>query len=95
MSEVLRQKLKQADILILKGATMAEKRQEALEEQSRLEPRIDLLAGRTRELQKLVLNYFFHRIGDYSAHWIKKPVQHFIYSISKRLVNFRKQLLKK
>lgn len=60
VSEVLRQKLKQADILVLKGATMAEKRQEALEEQSRLEPRVDLLAGRTRELQKLVLDYYIH-----------------------------------
>lgn len=58
VSEMLRQKLKQADILLLKGATMAEKRQEALDEQSRLEPRIDLLAGRTRELQKLVFDYF-------------------------------------
>lgn len=60
VSEVLRQKLKQADILLLKGATMAEKRQEALEEQSRLEPRVDLLAGCTRELQKLVLDYHLH-----------------------------------
>lgn len=54
VSEVLRQKLKQADTLVVKAATMAEKRQEALEEQSRLEPRVDLLAGRTRELQKLI-----------------------------------------
>ncbi|CAM9205377.1 unnamed protein product, partial [Lampetra planeri] len=52
VTEILRQKMKQADILVLKAATMAEKRQEALEEQSRLEPRIDLLAGRTKELQK-------------------------------------------
>ena len=58
MSEVLRQKMKQADILVLKAATMAERRQEALQDQSRLEPRVDLLAGRTRELQKLVLDYF-------------------------------------
>lgn len=57
VSEVLRQKMKQADILVLKAATMAEKRQEALQDQSRLEPRVDLLAGRTRELQKLVLDY--------------------------------------
>ena len=56
MSEVLRQKLKQADILVLKSSTMVERRQEALEEQSRLEPRVDLLAGCTRELQKQVLN---------------------------------------
>lgn len=60
VTEVLRQKLKQADILVLKGATMVEKRQEALEEQSRLEPRVDLLAGCTRELQKLVLDYYFN-----------------------------------
>ncbi len=51
--------MKQADILVLKGATMAEKRQEALAEQSRLEPHVDLLAGRTRELQKLVSDYSF------------------------------------
>ena len=54
VSEVLRQKLKQADILVLKRATLAEKRQEALEEQAKLEPRIDLLSARTKELQKLV-----------------------------------------
>lgn len=48
--------MKQADILVLKGTRMVEKRQEALEEQARLEPRIDLLAGCTRELQKLVQN---------------------------------------
>lgn len=60
VSEVLRQKLKQADILLLKAATMVERRQEALEEQSRLEPRVDLLAGRTRELQKMVLDYYFN-----------------------------------
>ncbi len=46
--------LKQADILVLKRGTLAEKRQEALEEQAKLEPRIDLLAARTKELQKLV-----------------------------------------
>ena len=50
--------MKQADILVLKGTMMIEKRQEALEEQARLEPRIDLLAGCTRELQKLV-NYYY------------------------------------
>lgn len=56
MTEVLRQKMKQADILVLKSTMMVEKRQEALEEQSKLEPRIDLLAGCTQELQKMVLN---------------------------------------
>lgn len=67
VSEVLRQKLKQADILVLKGATMAEKRQEALEEQSRLEPRVDLLAGCTRELQKLIE-------ADISKRYHNRPV---------------------
>lgn len=56
VSDSLRQKMKQADILVVKGTRMVEKRQEALEEQARLEPRIDLLAGCTRELQKLVRN---------------------------------------
>lgn len=51
---MLRQKLKQADILVLKQAFLAERRQEALEEQAKLEPRIDLLVAHTKELQKLV-----------------------------------------
>lgn len=55
VTEVLRQKLKQADILVLKSQSMVERRQEALEEQARLEPRVDLLTGCTRELQQLVL----------------------------------------
>lgn len=67
VSEVLRQKMKQADILVLKGATMVERRQEALEEQSRLEPRVDLLAGCTRELQKLIE-------ADISKKYHKRPV---------------------
>ncbi|XP_032358888.1 CDK5 regulatory subunit-associated protein 3 [Etheostoma spectabile] len=67
VSEVLRQKLKQADILLLKGATMVERRQEALEEQSRLEPRVDLLAGCTRELQKVIE-------ADISKRYNKRPV---------------------
>lgn len=67
VSEVLRQKLKQADILVLKGATMVEKRQDALQEQSRLEPRVDLLAGCTRELQKLIE-------ADISKRYHNRPV---------------------
>lgn len=67
VSEVLRQKLKQADILVLKGSTMVEKRQEALQEQSRLEPRVDLLAGCTRELQKLIE-------ADISKRYHNRPV---------------------
>ncbi|CAK6977322.1 CDK5 regulatory subunit-associated protein 3 [Scomber scombrus] len=67
VSEVLRQKLKQADILVLKGTTMVERRQEALEEQSRLEPRVDLLGGRTRELQKQIE-------ADISKRYHSRPV---------------------
>uniref|UniRef100_H2MA78 CDK5 regulatory subunit associated protein 3 n=1 Tax=Oryzias latipes TaxID=8090 RepID=H2MA78_ORYLA len=67
VSDMLRQKLKQADILVLKASTMVEKRQEALEEQSRLEPRVDLLALRTRELQKLIE-------ADISKRYHNRPV---------------------
>ncbi|XP_053739603.1 CDK5 regulatory subunit-associated protein 3 [Synchiropus splendidus] len=67
VSEVLRQKMKQADILALKSTTMVEKRQEALEEQARLEPRVELLAGSTRELQKLIE-------GDISKRYNNRPV---------------------
>lgn len=67
VSEMLRQKLKQADILVLKRATQAEKRQEALEEQARLEPRIDLLAKSTRKLQKLIE-------ADISKRYNNRPV---------------------
>uniref|UniRef100_A0A3B3XVJ1 CDK5 regulatory subunit associated protein 3 n=1 Tax=Poecilia mexicana TaxID=48701 RepID=A0A3B3XVJ1_9TELE len=67
VSEMLRQKLKQADILVLKAATMVERREEALQEQSRLEPCVDLLAGRTRELQKLIE-------ADISKRYNNRPV---------------------
>ncbi|XP_034049442.1 CDK5 regulatory subunit-associated protein 3 isoform X2 [Thalassophryne amazonica] len=67
VSEVLRQKLKQSDILVLKGAKMVEKRKEALEEQSTLEPRVDLLAGCIRELQKLIE-------ADISKRYHNRPV---------------------
>lgn len=67
VSELLRQKLKQADILVLKRGTLAEKRQEALEEQAKLEPRIDLLAARTKELQKLIE-------ADISKRYNNRPV---------------------
>uniref|UniRef100_A0A3B5L438 CDK5 regulatory subunit associated protein 3 n=1 Tax=Xiphophorus couchianus TaxID=32473 RepID=A0A3B5L438_9TELE len=67
VSEMLRQKLKQADILVLKAVTMVERREEALQEQSRLEPCVDLLAGRTRELQKLIE-------ADISKRYHNRPV---------------------
>lgn len=67
VTEMLKQKLKQADILVLKGAAMAEKRQETLVEQSRLEPRVDLLTTCTKELQKLIE-------ADISKRYHNRPV---------------------
>ncbi|XP_044300645.1 CDK5 regulatory subunit-associated protein 3 isoform X2 [Varanus komodoensis] len=54
VTELLRQKLKQADLLLLKKELMIQKRQEALEEQASLEPKLDLLLQKTRDLQKLI-----------------------------------------
>lgn len=54
VSDLLRQKLKQADLLVLKKELMVQKREEALAEQGALEPRLDLLVQKTKELQKLV-----------------------------------------
>ncbi|XP_061665456.1 CDK5 regulatory subunit-associated protein 3 isoform X2 [Syngnathoides biaculeatus] len=67
VTEVLMQKMKQADILELKALGMAEKRREALEEQSRLEPRVDLLAEHTQELKKMIE-------GDISKRYNNRPV---------------------
>ncbi|XP_057681170.1 CDK5 regulatory subunit-associated protein 3 isoform X2 [Corythoichthys intestinalis] len=67
VTEVLRQKMKQADILEVKAVSMVEKRREALEEQSRLEPQIDLLAERTQDLKKLIE-------GDISKRYNNRPV---------------------
>uniref|UniRef100_A0A8C6IZP2 Uncharacterized protein n=1 Tax=Melopsittacus undulatus TaxID=13146 RepID=A0A8C6IZP2_MELUD len=54
VSELLRQKLKQAELLLAKKELMGQKRQEALAEQGALEPKLDRLMERTKELQKLV-----------------------------------------
>lgn len=54
MTEFLQQKLKQSQLLALKKELMVEKQQEALQEQAALEPKLDLLLEKTRELQKLV-----------------------------------------
>ncbi|XP_077482809.1 CDK5 regulatory subunit-associated protein 3 isoform X1 [Stigmatopora argus] len=67
VTEVLRQKMKQADILETKAVSMVEKRREALEEQSRLEPQIDLLAKSTQELKKWIE-------GDISKRYNNRPV---------------------
>ncbi|XP_006023330.1 CDK5 regulatory subunit-associated protein 3 isoform X2 [Alligator sinensis] len=54
VSDLLRQKLKQADLLVLKKELMVQKREAALAEQGALEPRLDLLVQKTKELQKLI-----------------------------------------
>lgn len=54
MTELLQQKLKQSQLLALKKELMVQKQQEALQEQAALEPKLDLLLEKTKELQKLV-----------------------------------------
>nr|XP_009673628.1 PREDICTED: CDK5 regulatory subunit-associated protein 3 [Struthio camelus australis] len=54
VSELLRQKLKQAELLVVKKEMMSQKRQEALAEQGALEPKLDRLLEKTKELQKLI-----------------------------------------
>ncbi|KAM9209245.1 CDK5 regulatory subunit-associated protein 3 isoform 2-T2 [Dugong dugon] len=54
VTEFLQQKLKQSQLLALKKELMVQKQQEALQEQAALEPKLDLLLEKTRELQKLI-----------------------------------------
>uniref|UniRef100_A0A7N5KQA8 CDK5 regulatory subunit associated protein 3 n=1 Tax=Ailuropoda melanoleuca TaxID=9646 RepID=A0A7N5KQA8_AILME len=54
VTELLQQKLKQSQLLALKKELMVQKQQEALREQAALEPKLDLLLEKTRELQKLI-----------------------------------------
>lgn len=54
MSELLQQKLRQAELLLAKREALGQKRQEALAEQGNLEPKLDRLLDTTRELQRLV-----------------------------------------
>ncbi|XP_006833722.1 PREDICTED: CDK5 regulatory subunit-associated protein 3 [Chrysochloris asiatica] len=54
VTEFLQQKLKQSQLLALKKELMVQKQQEAFQEQAALEPKLDLLLEKTRELQKLI-----------------------------------------
>lgn len=54
VSELLQQKLKQAELLLAKREALSQKRQEALAEQGALEPKLDRLLETTRELQRLI-----------------------------------------
>uniref|UniRef100_H3AGD9 CDK5 regulatory subunit associated protein 3 n=1 Tax=Latimeria chalumnae TaxID=7897 RepID=H3AGD9_LATCH len=67
VDELLRQQLKQADLLLEKQQTAVRKRQEALKEQAALEPKLDLLIQRTKEQQKLIE-------ADVSKRYSNRPV---------------------
>ncbi|XP_035170459.1 CDK5 regulatory subunit-associated protein 3 isoform X2 [Oxyura jamaicensis] len=54
VSELLQQKLRQAELLLAKREALSQKRQEALAEQGALEPKLDRLLERTGELQRLI-----------------------------------------
>ncbi|KAM5274052.1 CDK5 regulatory subunit-associated protein 3 [Ctenodactylus gundi] len=54
VTEFLQQKLKQSQLLALKKELMVQKQQAALQEQAALEPKLDLLLAKTKELQKLI-----------------------------------------
>ncbi|NXK56860.1 CK5P3 protein, partial [Chauna torquata] len=63
VSELLWQKLKQAELLLAKREALSQKRQEALAEQGALEPKLDRLLERTRELQQLIEADISRRYG--------------------------------
>ncbi|XP_067825474.1 CDK5 regulatory subunit-associated protein 3 isoform X2 [Heptranchias perlo] len=54
VTDLLQQKLKQADAVGEKQHLMVQKQQRSLEEQAALEPKLDLLIQRTKELRKLI-----------------------------------------
>lgn len=54
MTALLRQKLLQAELLLAKRDALAQKRHQALAEQAALEPKLQQLQDRIKELQKLV-----------------------------------------
>ncbi|NXQ29074.1 CK5P3 protein, partial [Alaudala cheleensis] len=54
VTALLRQKLLQAELLLAKGDALAERQRQALAEQEALEPKLQQLQERTKELQKLV-----------------------------------------
>ncbi|TRZ08877.1 hypothetical protein HGM15179_018233 [Zosterops borbonicus] len=54
VTALLRQKLLQAELLVAKRDTLAQKRHQALAEQAALEPKLQQLQDRIKELQKLI-----------------------------------------
>lgn len=56
--ETLQQKLYQADKMLQSREAVVARRNEAFEEQLHLEPKLDLVLLKTRQLQKQVCNLF-------------------------------------
>ncbi|XP_040473666.1 CDK5 regulatory subunit-associated protein 3 [Falco naumanni] len=54
VSELLRRRLRQAELLLAKAAAVRQQQREALAEQGALEPQLDRLLEKTKELQKLI-----------------------------------------
>lgn len=76
MTEFLQQKLKQSQLLALKRELMVQKQQEALQEQAALEPKLDLLLEKTKELQKLVRQEGEASQGRTPSFRRSRPTQH-------------------
>ncbi|NXX30802.1 CK5P3 protein, partial [Nicator chloris] len=53
VTALLRQRLLQAELLLAKGATLAQRQRQALAEQAALEPKLQRLQESAKELQKL------------------------------------------
>ncbi|XP_065606088.1 CDK5 regulatory subunit-associated protein 3 [Cyrtonyx montezumae] len=68
VSEMLQQKLNQAELLRAKQELLSQKRHEALTEQGVLEPKLDRLQERTRELQQLIEADISKRYGGRPVH---------------------------
>uniref|UniRef100_A0A669QEN0 CDK5 regulatory subunit associated protein 3 n=1 Tax=Phasianus colchicus TaxID=9054 RepID=A0A669QEN0_PHACC len=68
VSEMLQQKLNQAELLLAKREALSRKRHEALTEQGVLEPKLDRLQERTRELQQLIEADISKRYGGRPVH---------------------------
>ncbi|OXB51438.1 UNVERIFIED_CONTAM: hypothetical protein H355_011741, partial [Colinus virginianus] len=68
VSEMLQQKLNQAELLLAKQEMLSRKRHKALTEQGVLEPKLDRLQERTRELQQLIEADISKRYGGRPVH---------------------------
>ncbi|XP_043530684.1 CDK5 regulatory subunit-associated protein 3 [Chiloscyllium plagiosum] len=68
VTELLQQKLKQAGTVGEKQHQMVKKRQQSLEEQAALEPKLDLLIQQTKELRKLIETDISKRYQNRQVH---------------------------